>query len=82
MVTIVQLDLYMYNLKMNSSQYNTRASCSNKFVPHVFNFKCSDHSFLASSIKHWNSLPNSVTAITSFSLFKKKLFDYICVMTK
>ena len=70
------------NLKMNSSQYNTRASCSNKFVPHVFNFKCSDHSFLASSIKHWNSLPNSVTAITNFSLFKKKLFDYICVMTK
>jgi hypothetical protein len=60
-----------------SQERCSRATLSNKLEHNVMKRKCDNLCFLLAAVSDWNSLPNDVTACSSFRSFNRGLKEYV-----
>jgi ribonuclease P/MRP protein subunit RPP40 len=60
-----------------SQERCSRATLSNKLEHNVMKRKCDNSCFLSAAVTDWNSLPNDVTACSSFRSFNRGLKQYV-----
>ena len=68
------LNIFLKNSDIH--QYNTRSS--HCYRSHTCRTNIKQFTILYNGPKIWNSLPKHITNISSYSLFKKHLFSYLC----
>ena len=68
------LNIFLKNSDIH--QYNTRSS--HCYRSHTCRTNIKQFTILYNGPKIWNSLPKHITNTSSFSLFKKHLFSYLC----